>query len=84
MKTRRTFATAVRGSAIANYRLAQRHYSVGPVNFKFEVLNLTVEALAGPGLGVFVDAVVADSHSSVLGNLFGVRNGCNANTGGNQ
>ena len=42
--------------------------------------QFTAQAVAGPGLGVFVDTTVADVRFSA-GNLAGVHVGLNANTG---
>ena len=78
---RRSFSTAACGNAIANYALSQKHGSAGPFNLKNEVLNLTLQAVCGAGVGVFVDAIVVDTSVSLGGNLIGARNGFNVNTG---
>ena len=69
------------GNVIASYCLGQYCASCGPVNMKFECLRFTTQAVAGPGLGIFIDFIILYYSFSILGNLFGWRIGSNANTG---
>ena len=54
--------------------------TVGPFNKKTKGANLTAQAVAGPGLGVFLDVGHSDTSVSI-GNLIGLHIGLNANTG---
>ena len=54
--------------------------AVGPFNKKTKGANITAQAVAGPGLGVFLDVSHSDTSVNV-GNLIGLHIGLNANTG---
>ena len=69
------------GNFIASYGLGQYCASCGPVNMKFECLSFTMQAVSGPGIGIFIDFITIYCSFSMLGNLFGWRVGSNANTG---
>ena len=48
------------GNAIARYCLSNTNGAIGPLNVQTQALEAQAQAVAGPGLGVFVDAAAAD------------------------
>ena len=74
------FAASEDGNGIAAWTLAQLTATGNGVNSKVVVGQFGAQAIAGPGLGLFVDATLLDINATV-GNYFGGHIGLNAKTG---
>jgi len=77
----RGFAATKGGNTVLHLNVGGNALSSkGPINQRVKVGQFTGQAVAGPGLGVFVDTTVADVSFSA-GNFAGFHVGLNANTG---
>ena len=75
------FVAAKNGNTILHLNLGGDNIaSQGPINQRVKVGQFTAQAVAGPGLGAFVDVTLADVSLSA-GNMAGFHFGLNANTG---
>ena len=75
------FCAAKEGNAIASFSLAQGRMRMGLFEGKAQVGQITAQGVCGrPGLGLFVDAKVAELKLSA-GNIIGGHVGLNGNTG---
>ena len=78
--TNKGFIASEQGNIVANYCLKKSNNALGPWNNSGKLFEVQGQAVAGPGLGLFVDATACEFKSS-LGNVVGARIGVNFNTG---
>ena len=74
------FATAKGGNAIASFGVARTTLNGGPASVAATLGQINLQAVMGPGVGLFADASLARLEAS-FGNIVGLHADLNVNTG---
>ncbi|KAL5268586.1 hypothetical protein ACHWQZ_G002437 [Mnemiopsis leidyi] len=77
----KVIAASKQGNSILHFNSGENNITTrGPFNIRNRGANLTFQAVAGPGLGLFIDASSSNASRSA-GNLVGVHYGLSIDTG---